>query len=83
MAASEKYECENPPCIHVVVDNDKKVFAVFVEDWEGNILLIRSEEIVKAFNAISDALAKGFREADPQQADYLARKYLDAEPVEE
>jgi len=79
----ESYECETPPCIHVVVDDAQRIFAVFVEDWEGNILLIKAEEIVKAAERIKQLIDDEYREASPNQADYLARRYLNAEPIEE
>ncbi len=79
----QSYECENPPCIHVVVDDAQRIFAVFVEDWEGNILLIRADEVVKAAERIKHLIDNEYREASPNQADYLARHYLNAEPIEE
>ena len=79
----KSYECDAPPCVHVVVDEAQKIFAVFIEDWDGNILLIKAEEILKAANAIREVLSEGYKEAIPTQADYLARKYLNAEPIEE
>ncbi len=79
----QSYECENPPCIHVVVDEAQHIFAVFVEDWEGNILLIRADEVVKAAERIKQLIDDEYREAGPNQADYLARRYLNAEPIEE
>lgn len=79
----QSYECENPPCIHVVTDKDQRIFAVFVEDWDGNIIFVRAEDILKAADMIKQLIDDNYREAEASQVDYLARRYLNAEPVEE
>lgn len=80
------YKCEQPPCIHVVFDNKKKLFKIFVEDY--NIIIpVPLEKALEACQLIARAgeLAdnEGYREAWGDDIDYLARKYLNAEPTEE
>ncbi|ADM27277.1 conserved hypothetical protein [Ignisphaera aggregans DSM 17230] len=77
-----KYECLEPPCIHVVVDDTRKIYAVFFEDWEGNIYLVKASEIMKASETIN-RIKNSYREATDSEADKLAEEYLGAEPVEE
>jgi len=78
----DKYECLEPPCIHVVVDDSRKIYAVFFEDWEGNIYLVKASEIMKA-SEIINRIKNSYREATDSEADKLAEEYLGAEPVEE
>ncbi len=77
-----KFECEAPPCIHVVVDDRRKIFRVFIED-EESIVPVDSRILVEACERLRQVLEAGYREAkDDVNEDYLARKYLDARPVE-
>ncbi len=80
---SGKYECENPPCIHVVLDPRRKRYAVFIEDAEGSILYIEAEKVLTAAKEIEKLKRAKFREAEGDEVDELAREYLGAEPVEE
>ncbi len=76
------YECREHPCIHVVIDKRKGIFKVFVEDYD-RIIPLSLEELMKAWTIVSsEALDKRLREARDKEIDYLARKYLEAEPVE-
>jgi len=76
------YECREHPCIHVVIDRRKGIFKVFIEDYD-RIIPLSFEELVKAWTIVSgEALGKKLREARNNEVDYLARKYLEAEPVE-
>ncbi|RLG86294.1 MAG: hypothetical protein DRO39_03535, partial [Thermoprotei archaeon] len=66
-----EYECNDPPCIHVVSDERRRVFAVFVEDWDGNILPVPSNELEKAARRLRELARRGFREAGPNDLSYL------------
>ena len=79
---SEKYECENPPCIHVVPDRRRKMFAVFFEDYEGNVLYVESSKIKEAHRRIVELERKHYREAMGDEIDQIAREKLNVEPVE-
>ncbi|RLG77784.1 MAG: hypothetical protein DRO12_01175 [Thermoprotei archaeon] len=80
---SGEYICDEPPCIHVVSDEERRIYAVFVEDWDGNILPVPSRELEKAIKKLSELIKRGFREASANDLSYLAKRYLEAEPVEE
>ncbi|BAF34814.1 hypothetical protein APE_2021a [Aeropyrum pernix K1] len=82
----KSYRCDNPPCIHVVVDSRRKIFKVFLEDY--NVIapipfdkVIAACEDVKTLKNLVEN--EGFREAEAEDVDMLARKYLGAEPYEE
>ena len=75
------YNCPEPPCIHVVVDERKGIFKVFVEDYDL-IIPIPVEEVSRACKSLEELGYTG-REAYGDEVDYLARKYLDAEPKED
>ncbi|MCE4602328.1 MAG: hypothetical protein F7C08_03750 [Desulfurococcales archaeon] len=75
------YNCLEPPCIHVVVDERKGIFKVFVEDYDL-IIPIPIEEISRACRSLEEELGHASREAYGDEVDYLARKYLDARPKE-
>ena len=76
--SSGKYECSNPPCVHVVVDWPRRRFAVFVEDAEGSLLYIPADRVVKACRELDSLLRKRVREAKNDEIDDLADKYLNA-----
>ena len=75
-------ECLTPPCIHVVADNARKLYAVFIEDSEGELTWIRADEVVKAFRIIEKLSSKGFREAVDEEVDDLAYQEFGALPLE-
>ncbi len=80
---SPKYKCEKPPCVHIVVDDRRKIFKVFIEDYDY-IMPIEISKIIKACKLIeSDPRLKRYREALDDEIDYLARRYLEAEPLTE
>ncbi len=76
-------ECREPPCIHVVKDDRKKVLAVFYEDSEGSIVWIPIDRLSKACKELNELLSKGYREASGTEIDKMAAKYLGAEPEQE
>ncbi len=75
-------ECNNPPCIHVVFDPRKKIYAIFFEDSEGTIIWVEKEKIEKAYEELAELQKKHFKEASAQEIDGLAAKYLNARPEE-
>jgi hypothetical protein len=78
------YKCRNPPCIHIVRDERKGFYKVFLEDYDGLIIPIPYEELKRVCRRLEEVEVAGLREASGDEVDYLARKYLDAEPqVEE
>ncbi len=77
------YTCIEPPCIYVVVDERRKIYKVFVEESDGSIVSIPVEKLRGACRDLAWVLEEGFREADPNETDFLARKYLHATPAEE
>jgi len=77
-------ECEEYPCIHVVIDNNSRLYAIFIEDWDGNVIPVKSFEIEKAYKELAKLRREGYREAsEASELDRLAREGLGAEPVEE
>ena len=76
--SSSKYECSNPPCIHVVIDWPKKRFAVFVEDAEGSLLYVPADRVIKACSELEAILKKRVKEAIGDEVDDLADRYLNA-----
>jgi len=78
---SWRYKCTNPPCIHVVVDSRRGIFKVFLEDYDGLVIPIPLQALRRACSALSEV--SGLREASGDEVDYLARRYLEAEPKEE
>ncbi|MCD6084710.1 MAG: hypothetical protein J7J20_04130 [Desulfurococcales archaeon] len=80
---SKSYVCDKPPCIHVVVDWRRKVFAVFFEDSLGNIVQIPSSRLVDACRKVEELLKKRVREATGDLIDELAEEFLGAELIEE
>jgi len=78
-----KYVCKKPPCIHVVVDWRRKIYAVFLEDAEGEVIQLPSSEVKKACEYIKDIQTKKLEEARNDDVDLLAEKYLEAYPYTE
>lgn len=76
------YRCDEPPCIHVVIDERKRLVQVFFED-EEYITPVPLKVLLRACEDIKKAMGLGAREASGAEVDELARKYLDATPVEE
>ncbi|MCE4600634.1 MAG: hypothetical protein F7C38_03615 [Desulfurococcales archaeon] len=75
-------QCDNPPCIHVVYDERRRIYAIFIEFDEENIFPIEAEMLEAACRDLAKARGMGLREANPQETDFLAVKYLNARPVE-
>jgi Mor family transcriptional regulator len=83
MSAARRYECDDPPCLHVVFDVRRKRYGVFIEDSEGDILYVPASKVEKAADRLSELKSKHFKEAEGTEIDELARKYLGAELVVE
>lgn len=83
MTSPGMFECDDPPCLHVVVDYSKKRLAVFLETSDGDIVFIPFDRLEQAYKIASSLLARRFREAQGDEIDELAREYLGAEPLEE
>ena len=83
LMGDKTYECEEPPCIHVVVDWRRRAFAVFFEDSLGNIIHVPSSKLIEACKQVSELLKKRVREVSGDEVDELAREFLGAELVEE
>lgn len=80
---SKKYECEKPPCLHLVIDYPTKKFAVFLEDYSGEVVWIPVSKILNITEDVRKLLTKHFKEAEADEVDELAIKYLEVEPIEE
>jgi len=82
---SKIYECKSPPCIHIVVDRRRKLFKVFVEDYDiiAPLPIDALEEACTMLETLEKLVKEGYREARGSEVDFLARKYLEAEPFEE
>lgn len=78
-----RFTCEDPPCIHVVYDERRKIFAVFIEFDSENIYQLRAEELEKACQYMSEVRQARYREARFDETDYLATRYLGATPAAE
>lgn len=79
-------ECEEPPCIHVIYDWKRRIYRVFIEylEDEGPVYMpLRSEELREAYKDVYLLLGEGFREAGPEETDFLARRYLGASLIVE
>jgi len=78
--ARRGYPCVDPPCIHVVYDDRRKIFKVFIEDqYEGGETIVTSipaEKLRKACADLRTVTEKNYREADEAETDFLARRYL-------
>ncbi len=83
MSQQPSYECNNPPCIHVVVDYPRRRLAVFLETGDGEIIHIPYEKLRQACQAAEELLRRRFREAKGNEIDEIASQYLGAEPIEE
>jgi len=79
----KSYECEEPPCIHVVIDYPSRVFAVFLETSDGEVVYIPFSRLEKAYEEAKELLRRRFREARGDEVDRLAREFLEAEPIED
>jgi hypothetical protein len=79
--SEERYRCPEPPCIHVVLDKRRGIYKVFLEDYDGLIIPIPLKVLKKACEDIK--AVENLREASGEEIDYLARRYLEAEPKEE
>jgi len=77
------YYCDAPPCIHVVYDERRKIYRVFIEESDGGLVSIPVSKLEKACNELSWLKSRGYREADMAETDFLARRYLGARPEEE
>ena len=78
-----RYECSEPPCLHVVVDYPTRRLAVFLETGDGELFYIPFERLERACREAGELLRRRFREARGEEVDELARQHLGAEPVEE
>ncbi len=76
-----RYRCTDPPCLHIVIDERRGIFKIFLEDYDGLIIPIPVNTLKRACSSLSET--EGLREALDDEVDYLARKYLEAEPKEE
>ncbi len=79
----DPYECNSPPCVHLVVDYPRRRLAVFIETGEGELIYVPLERLERAVDEARELLRRRFREARGGEVDELAREYLGAEPVEE
>jgi hypothetical protein len=81
----EKHECRRPPCIHIVVDERRRIFKIFVEDYNviAPVPIEAAREACRKLRELESLISRGYREAEGDEIDFLARKYLGAEPVEE
>ena len=78
------YECDEPPCIHVVFDERRKIYKIFVEESDGTIVAIPLNKMSGACSLLEELVKEGFREAiDDYEVDFLARRYLKVVPVDQ
>jgi hypothetical protein len=78
-----RYECEELPCIHVVIDPPRKRYAVFIEYEDGDYIRIPAERVLEAAKRIEELRRRRWREASDEEIDEIAEKYLEAEPLRE
>ncbi len=83
LVKNEGYKCNKPPCIHVVIDDRRKLFKIFVEDYDYIIPIERDKLMNTCKVLFEDPRMKRYKEAVDDEIDYLARKYLKAEPLSE
>ncbi len=76
------YFCKNPPCIHIVRDSRRKIYAVFLEVDEENIFELDPDVFESTCRALERVKSRGFRRASSQEVDFLAIKYLNARPAD-
>lgn len=79
----QEYECRRYPCIHVVVDYSKKIYALFLETSDGDIIHVPVDEVLAATNKVIELSKARFREARSSEIDWLAEEKLGATRVEE
>jgi len=77
------YHCPDPPCIHVVYDERRRIYRVFIEESDNIVVSIPASKLESACNDLQWVKSRGFREADMAETDFLARRYLGARPEEE
>ncbi len=77
------YFCAKPPCIHIVWDDRRKIYAVFVEIDDRNIFELDPDTLEKACRELQEVRGRKYRRANLQETDFLAIRYLRAKPVEE
>jgi len=77
------YSCVKPPCIHVVADDRRKIYAVFIEIDDKNIFELDPRILENACIRLREVKDRKYRRANLQETDFLAIRYLDAKPVEE
>ncbi len=75
-------KCEECPCFHLVVDDHKKIFKIFLEDCEGIVVAVGYNQVRKLCGRIGEVRQARLREASADETDYLARKYLGLEVIE-
>ncbi len=80
---SKGYKCRSYPCIHVVVDYSKKIYALFLETVEGDIYYIPSGMVLEVAEKVHKLSRSRFREAAGSEIDWLASEKLGAEKVVE
>ncbi len=78
-----RYECEEIPCIHVVLDPPSKRFAVFIEYEDGDYIRVPAEKVLEAAKRIEELVRRRWREASDDEVDEIAERYLGAEPLAE
>lgn len=80
---SREYECRTYPCIHVVVDYSKKIYALFLETSDGDIIHVPASEVIVAADRVLELSKARLREARDDEIDWLAEEKLGATRVEE
>jgi len=76
------YSCEDPPCLHLVIDDRRRIYKVFLEDAEY-ITPVSLSALKRICGELGDPRLSRYREASGDEEEYLARKYLEAHPVDE
>lgn len=79
----QEYECKKYPCIHVVVDYSKKIYALFLETSDGDIIHVPASEVIVAADKVLELSKARFREARGDEVDWLAEEKLGAMRIEE
>jgi len=79
-----RFVCDDPPCIYVVFDDRRKLYKVFIEESDGVVVAIPTRKMSGACALLEELTREGYREAVlDNDIDFLARRYLKVEPVEE
>ena len=82
-SGEEEYKCRDMPCMHFVVDEERGIFKVFLEDRDI-IIPVSLEKMREVCYKLQESVSSGrLKEADEEETDYLAKKYLGAEPLGE